>query len=161
LRGKTALGIALLAAAAVAALAAQGGARLTWENAGVRLQHPPHQAAAALGVAAALAGAALSARPGRLAAALLAAAAVALASQGVRRLVWRVDAVQAGLHERTLSGWTRIDWREVERVQPGPDRIRLRARSGAEIAIATGEMEAEDRTRLERTIARRVREANP
>jgi hypothetical protein len=160
LTARAALRLGLVAAGAAAAIAAQGGARFTWENAGVLLRHPAHQTAAALGGALAVAGAALSTRPSRLPAALLASAALLLAVQGARRLAWRVEAVEAGLHERTLSGWTRIAWGDVVRVQPGRDRLHVLARSGREIAIATGGMDAEERTRLERTIARRVREAN-
>jgi hypothetical protein len=37
--------------------------------------------------------------------------------------------------------------------------LRLRARDGREIVVETRGFSAEDRTRLERTIARRVREA--
>jgi len=70
-------------------------------------------------------------------------------------------AVEAGLHERTLTGWTRVAWREVELVEPRPRAIRLRARHGTSITVATRAFTAEDRTRLERTIARRVREAAP
>ena len=87
------------------------------------------------------------------------AAAAALAVLGAQRLAWRVEAVEAGLHERTLTGWTRVAWRDVELVEPRPDAIRLRARDGTSIAVATRGFAPEDRTRLERTIARRVKEA--
>ena len=155
---RTAVRRALLALAAGAFAVALGAPQFTWENAGLRVEHPPHQGAAALLGAAAVAGAALSGRSRPVAVAGLAAAA-ALGALGAQRLTWRVEAVEVGLHERTLAGWTRIAWRDVEVVEPRPEVLRLRARSGTAIAVSTRGFAAEDRTRLERTIARRVKEA--
>jgi hypothetical protein len=157
LTARTAVRVALLALAAAGATAALGSPRFTWENAGLRLDHPPHRGTAALLGGAALAGAALSGRSRRAAAAGLAAAA-ALAVLGVHRLAWKVEAVEAGLGERTLAGWTRIAWPDVERVEPRPDALRVRARDGSEIVVGARGFSPEERTRLERTIARRVRE---
>jgi hypothetical protein len=120
--------------------------------------HPPHRGAAALVGAAAVAAAALSGRSRPTAAAGLAAAG-ALVVLGVHRLAWRVEAVEDGLHERTVAGWTRIAWSDVEVVDPRPGALRLRARDGTEIVVSARGFAPEDRTRLERTIARRVREA--
>ncbi len=160
MRARTAVRVVLLVLAAAAAAAALAAPRFTWENAGLAVQHPPHHGGAALVGAAALAAAALSGtRTRRPVAALMLAAAAALATLGAQRLAWRVEAVEAGLHERTLAGWTRVAWREVELVEPRPNAIRLRARDGTTIAVATGSFAPEDRTRLERTIARRVKEA--
>ena len=159
MRARTAVRLALLALAASAATAVTLAApRFTWENEGLAVRHPPHQAAAALLGAAALAAAALSGTR-RSARVFGLAAAVALAVLGAQRFAWRVEAVEAGLHERTLTGWTRVAWPEVELVEPRPDAIRLRARNGTSIAVATRSFAPADRTRLERTIARRVREA--
>jgi hypothetical protein len=158
LTSRTAVRSALVALAVAAAVTAIGGPRLTWENTGLRVEHPPHQGAAALLGAAALAGATLSGRS-RAIMALGLAAAAALGALGAHRLAWRVDAIEAGLHERTLAGWKRITWRDVEAVEPRPDTIRLRARGGATIAVSTHGFVAEDRMRFERTVARRVREA--
>jgi len=155
---RTAVRVALLALAAAATAIALAAPRFTWQNAGLTLRHPPHQGAAALLGAAALAAAALSGAR-RPAAVFALAGAASLVALGVQRLAWRVEAVDAGLHERTFTGWTRVSWREVELVEPRPDAIRLRARNGTSIAVATGSFAPEDRTRLERTIARRVREA--
>ena len=155
---RTAVRVTLLALAAVGAAAAFGSPRFTWENAGLRVEHPFHRGAAALVGASALAGAALSGRSRPAAAAGLAAAA-ALGLLGAHRLAWRIEAVEAGLHERTVAGWTRIAWRDVERVETRPETLRLRARDGHEIVVRARGFSAEDRTRLERTIARRVREA--
>jgi len=158
LKARTAVRVALLALAATATVAALGPPRFTWENAGLRIDHPRHRGAAALLAATALAGAAVSGRSRRAAVAGLATAA-ALGVLGAHRLAWRVEAVEAGLHERTISGWTRIAWRDVELVEPRPEALRLRARGGREIVVGARGFSAEDRTRLERTIARRVREA--
>ena len=155
---RTAVRVALLALAAAATAVALAAPRFTWQNEGLTLRHPLHQGAAALLGAAALAAAALSGLR-RPAAVFALAGAASLAALGVQRLAWRVEAVDAGLHERTLTGWTRVSWREVELVEPRPDAIRLRARNGTSIAVGTGSFAPEDRTRLERTIARRVREA--
>lgn len=154
---RTAVRVALLALAAAGTAAALGPPRFTWENEGLRVAYPHHRGAAALLGAAALAGAALSGRSRPAAAAGLAAAA-ALALLGVHRLAWRVEAVEAGLRERTARGWTRFDWADVERVERRPDSLRVRARDGREIVVDARPFPPEERTRLERTIARRVRE---
>jgi hypothetical protein len=157
LNARTAVRVALLALAAAGAVVALGSPRFTWENAGLRVEHPLHQGSAALLGAAALAGAALSGWSRAVATAGLAVTA-ALALLGVHRLAWRVEAVEPGLGERTIAGWTRVAWADVERVDPGPGVLRVRARDGREIAVGTRAFSAADRTRLERTIARRVRE---
>ena len=155
---RTAVRIALLALAAASATAAFGPPRFTWQNEGLRIDHPAHRGVAALVAASAVAAAALSGRSRPAAVAGLAIAA-GLAVLGVHRLAWRVEAVQDGLHERTIAGWTRIAWSDVERVATRPEALRLRARDGTEIVVSGRGFAAEDRTRLERTIARRVREA--
>jgi hypothetical protein len=157
LSARTAVRLALFALAAGTAVFAFGSPRFTWQNEGLLIDRPPRQGAAALVSSAALAAAALSGRSRALAAAGLAATA-GLAALGASRLAWRVDAVQDGLHERTIAGWTRIAWSDVERVEPRQETIRVRARDGTEIVVSAGGFAPEDRTRLERTIARRVRE---
>jgi hypothetical protein len=158
LSARTAVRLALLALAAVTAVFAFGSPRFTWQNEGLFVDRPPRQGAAAVVAASALAAAALSGRSRAIAAAGVAAAG-ALAVLGASRLAWRVEAIQDGLHERTIGGRTRIAWSEVERVEPRQETIRLRARDGTEIVVSTRGFAPEDRTRLERTIARRVREA--
>jgi hypothetical protein len=157
LNARTAVRVALVALAAASAAAAVGSPRFTWQNEGLRVAHPPYRGVAAIVAATALAGSALSGRSRAVAAAGLAAAG-ALALLGVHRLAWRVEAVEAGLSERRIPGWTRIAWPDVERVEPRPDTLRVRARDGREIVVGTRGFSPEDRTRLERTIARRVRE---
>jgi len=158
LSGRTAVRVALLVLAAAATAAAFGSPRFTWQNDGLRVDHPPHRGLAALIAASALAAAGLSGRSRPTAAAALVAAA-GLASLGAHRLSWRVEAVEGGLRERTMAGSRTIAWSDVERVEPRPDAVRLRARDGTEIAVGARGFAPEDRTRLERTIARRVREA--
>ena len=155
---RTAVRLALLAFAAATAVVALGSPRFTWQNEGLRVDRSPWQGATALVAASSLAASALSGRSRAIAVAGLGAAA-AFAVLGVSRLAWKVEAVQDGLHERTIAGRTRIAWSDVERVEPRAEAIRLRARDGTEIVVSTHGFAPEDRTRLERTIARRVREA--
>jgi hypothetical protein len=84
---------------------------------------------------------------------------LALAVFAAHRLAWRVEAVDAGLRERTLAGWEAIAWRDVEAVEPSPSAVRLRGRGGSRLEVSTRGFTADDRTRFERTIARRIREA--
>jgi hypothetical protein len=159
LTSRAALRATLLALAVAAGVFAAGPPRFTWENAGLRVDHPPQQAAAAALAAAAVVSAAWSARPRALGAAGLALGA-ALAFLAAHRLAWRVEALEKGLRERTLAGWSAMAWSDVEAVEPSPRVIRLRGRGGARLEIATRGFAADDRTRFERTIARRVREAS-
>lgn len=149
--------LSLTAAVALAALAL-GGPRFTWANEGVRVEHPRAQPAAAVGAALAVVAAAAGARRRAL---LVAAGlgAVALAGLAAHRLVWRIDAVDSGLEHRSLGGRVRLGWSDVEAVQPTLRAVSLRARDGTTVVIGTGSFAPEDRVRLERTIARRVREA--
>ncbi|HSD26173.1 MAG TPA: hypothetical protein VLL75_02665 [Vicinamibacteria bacterium] len=156
--GRTAVRIALLALAVAATTAAFGSPRFTWQNEGLRVAQPAYRGAAALVAASAVAAAALTGRSRPAAVAGLASAA-ALAVLGVHRLAWKIEAVEDGLQERTIAGWRRIAWSEVALVEPRPEALRLRARDGSEIVVSARGFAAEDRTRLERTIARRVREA--
>lgn len=148
----------LLALAAAAVVVALGPPRFTWENAGLRVDHPRPQGAAAALAAAAVVSAAWSARPRAAGVAGLALGA-ALALLAAHRLAWRVEALDSGLRERTLAGWSTMAWSEIEAVEPSPGVIRLRGRKGTSLEIATRGFAADDRTRFERTIARRVREA--
>lgn len=152
--------VALVALALVSLVVARGAPRLTWENAGVSVAHPPHQGAAGFVGAIALAAAAIGARP-RVAAFALGLGALLLAASSAERLAWRVEALEPGLAERSLSGWTRLPWRDVEAVESRPEAVRVRARAGQTIVLATQGLSAADRTRLERTISRRLRELAP
>ena len=82
-----------------------------------------------------------------------------LAGLSAQRLAWRIDAIETGLHERSLAGSVSLRWSEIEAVEPRDGSILLRGRNGARLVIATGRFEPDERIRLERTIARRVKEA--
>jgi hypothetical protein len=156
---RTAARATLLLLAAAAAALALGPPQFTWANEGLRVQHPLGQAVAALLGAVALAVAALPLRP-RALAALALAGAFGLAGLAAQRFAWKVEAAEAGLRERTLAGWTRIAWRDVEAVDSRAEAVVLRGRDGPTIALATRGFGADDRSRLERTIARRIKEAS-
>jgi len=158
LTGRAALRAALVALAAAGAAFALGPPRLTWENAGLRVDHPPQQGAAAALAAAAAIGASWPARRRGVRAAGL-AVGLGLAAFAAHRLAWRVEAKDAYLRERTLAGWKALAWGEVEAVEPSALAVTLRGRGGRALEVSTRGFTAEDRTRLVRTIARRVREA--
>jgi hypothetical protein len=158
LTSRAALRATLLALAAAAVAVALGPPRFTWENAGLRIDHPPQQGAAAALAAAAVVFAAWPVRPRASGVAGLALGA-ALALLAAHRLAWRVEALETGLRERTLAGWSTMAWTDVVAVEPSPSVIRLRGRKGTGLDIATRGFGTDDRTRFERTIARRVREA--
>lgn len=149
---------ALVALAGAATVYAAGPPRFTWANTGLRVDHPPAQGAAAV-VGALLVGVAgARARP-RALGVLGGAASLGLLVLGAERLSWRLEAVDAGLNERTAFGWKRLAWEDVASVDPQRDVVVVRSRSGATVNVATRAYPPDERTRLERTIARRVREA--
>jgi hypothetical protein len=156
-RARTARLLLVLGAAVLTTLAL-GAARFTWANEGVRIEHPRVQAACALGAASALVAAAWAARPRALQAAA-GIAALALAALALQRAAWRVEALETGIRARSLAGSVELAWPEVEAVEPRPGALSLRARDGRRVVIASSGFEADERVRLERTIARRVREA--
>jgi hypothetical protein len=147
----------LLLAVALATLGL-GAPRFTWANEGVRVEHPRAQPLAALSAALALAAAAFGARP-RVLVAAAGLGAAALTALAVHRLAWRIDAVETGLHERSLVGAVQLRWSDIEAVEPRAGAVTLRARDGTTVVIGTSRFAADERIRLERTIARRVREA--
>jgi hypothetical protein len=157
-RGRLARLPLLLAAVALATLAA-GAPRFTWANDGVRVDHPRTQAAFALAAALAMVGAAWAVR-GRWPRVAAGLGAVVLAGLAAQRLAWRIEAVAAGIHLRSLAGTARLAWREVAAVEPRAGSLTLRAADGRTLVIATHRFAPDERVRLERTIARRVLEAS-
>jgi len=153
-----ALRILLLLVAVALTVLALGAPQFTWANDGVVIDHPRSQPLAALGAALALGAAALRARPRSLWVAA-GAGAVALVVLGARQLAWRIDAVESGLSERSLGRALQLAWSEIEMVEPREGTITLRARSGQQVVIGTTRFAPDERIRLERTIARRVKEA--
>ena len=136
LTGRAALRAALLALAAAGGAVALGPPRLTWENAGLRVDHPPQQGAAAALAAAAAIGASWPARR-RAARAAGLALGLALAAFAAHRLAWRVEAKEAFLRERTLAGWNALAWSEVEAVEPSAQAVALRGRGGNDLEVST------------------------
>lgn len=155
---RRAVRLLLLLLALVLTFVAFGSPSFTWGNEGVRVQHPWAQAVAAFGAALALAGAAFGfARLApRIALGLAAALLVALSAH---HLAWRLEALDAGVNERSLRGAVSLRWSEIVSVEPTVGAVTLRSRSGKRLVIGTRGFEPDERVRLERTIARRVREA--
>jgi hypothetical protein len=145
--------------AGAATVYSAGPPRFTWANAGLRVDHPPLQGAAAVAGALLLALAAIGMRP-RALLVLCVSAAAGLGLLGTERLAWRLEAVETGLNERTTLGWTRLGWQEVASVDSRPDALVVRSRAGVTVSVGTRACPADERQRLERTIARRVREAS-
>jgi hypothetical protein len=89
--------------------------------------------------------------------ALVAAAFIAVF--GAHRLAYRVDAVQDALSLRTILGTTRIPWTAVTRMDATPGHLTA-VSDAAAIRIGTANLSADERAALERTVARRMREAD-
>jgi hypothetical protein len=153
---------AVLALAALVAAAAfyfsLGPPRVLWLNAGLTLAYEGTKGVSALVAAAAAAGMAF-ATPKRPAQVVAFLAAAALAVFGAGRLLYRVDAVAEALSVRTILGTTRIPWKAVTRVDTTPGHLTAVA-EGAAIRIATASLSPDERAALERTVARRLREAD-
>jgi hypothetical protein len=152
---------ALAVAAVVAALAfyvSLGPPRVLWLNAGLEIAHEWTHGAAAILAAVAAAGmaAVLKNRAGQVVAVLGALALGVLAAQ---RLAYRVDAVQDALSLRTVLGTTRIPWSAVTRMDAAPTHLTAVSTNSA-IRIGTAGLSADERAALERTVARRIREAD-
>jgi hypothetical protein len=155
---RSAVRLLLLVLALVLTFVAFGSPSFTWGNEGVRIQHAWAQAVAAFGAALALFGAAFGCV--RLAARVaLGLAAAALVGLSAHHLAWRLEAIEAGVNQRSLRGAVSLRWNEIVAVEPRAGSVTLRSRGGKQLVIATSRFQADERVRLERTIARRVREA--
>ena len=140
-------------------LSATCAPRFTWGNAGLRIDYP--QAAAGWAIAAALAAQLLSlglARGLRLAAAGVSVLLLADTAQLAR---YRVAIEDPGITERWLLGTKTLLWRDVARVESGSRLVVVWGRAEEQVRIDASGFPAEDRARLDRTIARRVRESAP
>jgi len=134
-----------------------GAPRVVWLNAGPRLEYPPVLALAAGAAAAgALLVAAVLPRAWRVVFALVAAGFLALAAQ---RLLYRLEVAEDGVAMRGLLGARRLPWASVAHVDLRPDALALVDAEHAEVEIGTSGLTADQRASLERTVARRVREA--
>lgn len=131
--------------------------RFVWLNSGLSIEHSWPEAAAA-GLAAAGAFVAWHALGSRLRwAALLAGAAAA--GFALQLALYRVAAEEGGLSERGLLGSRTLAWTEISRVESGSRFVVVWGRDDSQLRIDTRAFPPEERARLDRTIARRVREA--
>jgi hypothetical protein len=150
-----AIGLGLLAAGGWRSLATP---RLTLVNTGLRIDYPWPQALALLAAALGLGLLAWAVtRPWLRWTAVAAALAVATAAGA--RLAYRLEADRGGIQDRGLLGSTRLEWKDVQRVTPGPALLLLWGAGDTQVRIDTGGFNPEQRAMLERSIARRVREA--
>jgi hypothetical protein len=149
------LSAAILAGAGLAF----GPARVTWLNSGLRIDYPWPRGAAALFATAgsALLAALLQNRLLRLGAAVLAVVGLLL---GLGLLAYRLEASETGITRAGLLGSTTIAWTDVTRVDTGASALVITDRAEAQVRVGTSDLAPEQRARLERTIARRVREGS-
>lgn len=150
-------------AAAGLALAAAGlwqatrPAALTLSNSGLSAAYPPAAAWGALAAAAGLALVLAALPPGRLRLLPVVPALLFVLLAG-ERACYRIEAGRETLSVRGLGGREQVPWKAVEAVQPEEDGLRVRA-GQLELRLRLGPLDPAERPSLERTIARRVREA--
>ena len=154
---------ALLALASLAALllglwGAWGAPRLTLSNAGLGIDYPALRSLALLG-AAAVAAVLVFVLPRRALGVLALVAVTGFSILGLHRLAYRLEVGPAGVSVRDLRGSRRLAWRDVTRVEPDPHSLLLQGRGGDRALIDTSGFTPEQRASIERTVARRVREA--
>ena len=142
----------------VGAVFSFGGPRFAWHNSTLLVDYAGARSLAALG---ACGGATLAAWAApRVAArwALIAAATVGGAF-GLHRTVYRLEADPLALAQRGVLGTDRVPWKDVSHVERGPAVLVVWGNGDAQVRIGTGDLPAEERSILERTVTRRVREA--
>jgi hypothetical protein len=157
-RGRLVLSVLALAVVLAGAWLSFGPPRFTLVNAGLRLDYPPARAAAAFAAAAGagLAAATVRRRGPRL---LAGAVGLALALWAGELLAYRLEADAQALSVHTLGRRLGIPWREVTHVQAGSRLVVVTGGADAQIQVATDGFTAQQRATIERTIARRVGEA--
>ena len=135
-----------------------GPPRAVWLNAGLRIEYPWPRSAAAF--AAALGAAAVAfLTPRRSLRTVATALAAAVACVGAGLLLYRLEALDQGLVERRLLGTARLAWSDVASVQPEAEALVISG-AGTRMRIDTAPFTPDQKAGLERTIARRVREAS-
>lgn len=139
-------------------LLALGPLRAVWLNAGLRIDYPWPRGASALVAAGGALGLTVLARP-RALRLLAGALALALGLVGAALLLYRLEALGEGLVERRLLGTVRLAWSEVTAVRAEPESLVV-AGAATRVRIDTTQLSPDQRAGLERTIARRVREAS-
>jgi hypothetical protein len=146
-----------LLVAAVAVYFSLGPPRVLWLNAGLTLAYDWTKGVSAL-VAAALVATVAFLAPLRAARVAALVAACGLMVFGVGRLLYRVDVVADAIAVRNVLGTTRIPWKVVTRIDAVPGHLTA-VTEGAAIRIGTASLSADERAALERTVSRRLREA--
>ena len=149
------LGLVLVAAGA---FYARGGPRLTIVNTGLRVEYLWPQGAALLAAALGF-GLVAWTLPRRWMRATFVAAATLTAALAGGRFAYRLDAEEAGLSDRGLLGSTRLPWKDVRRVDAGPALILVWGPGEAQVRVNTAGFTSDQRATLDRSISRRVREA--
>jgi hypothetical protein len=155
---RVALVVAAATLAAGAAFVAAGSPRLTLLNSGLRIDYPWWRGVALFPVAAGAGLLGALAKP-RWLRVLAACAGLGLGLFGLDRLLYRLDAGPDGLSSHGLFAATNIPWREVGHVQAGTDMLVVTDRAEGQIWVRTGSFAPDQRASLERTITRRVDEA--
>ncbi len=133
--------------------------RLIWLNTGLQVDYPWPRAAGAF-LAAAGAGLVVFGARRRALRALFAILAATFLGFAGQRAVYRLEAGAAGLAERSLGGSTQVAWRDVARVDPEAGAVVVVTTSGDRLRLGTSAWDPQALAQLERTIARRVREAS-
>jgi hypothetical protein len=139
-------------------LAATRPANFTWLNAGLRIDYPDSAWGSALLAAGAAALASLGQRRGLRLAGVAAAAGALLLALHLSR--YRVVVEDGGVSQRGLLATTRLPWPQVTRVEQGSQAIVVWGAGGDDqVRVDTAPLSPENRARLERTLARHLREA--
>lgn len=134
-----------------------GPPRFTLLNTAIVIAYPWTRGAAALGCAVAFALFAVTLSRPALRALLLLVALLPVAV-GWHLLLYRLEAAQRGLTSRGALGSTTLPWNEIRSVSLGSGAVVVQGES-ATIRIDTADFSPDQRGALERSVARRVREA--
>jgi len=142
---------------AVGGFVSVGPPRLVLLNASLRIEYPWGRGFGALAAAAGgvLLASAFSSLTLRLVGGVLSTGALLAA---LHLLCYRLDATDGGLVSRGVLGTTAIPWRDVSRVEHGPDLMLVSGPRETRIRVDTTDFQPDQRASLERTIARHLRE---
>jgi hypothetical protein len=156
-RAASVVGLGLVAAGAYYA---RGGPRLTLLNSGLRVEYAWVQGAGFVVAAVGLAILALV-LPRKWLRVIAAAAGLVAAALAAGRIAYRLDAVLDGLSDRGVLGTSLVAWKDVRRVDAGPALILVWGPGDTQVRVNTTGFTPDQRATLDRTISRRVREAQP
>jgi hypothetical protein len=79
---------------------------------------------------------------------------------GLHLLAYRLEAGEGGITLGGVLGSTTIAWTDVTRVDTGARALVITDRAESQVRVGTNDLAPEQRARLERTIARRVKEGS-